>query len=108
MKIDTIELPSKEIDLELLIFVERYVTNLMKWDLLTYFGNNPSMKKDAQGVAKVIGRSHKAVRSELGDLAVLDLLQKSNGDSRAPTYTLTHDRLLRSQIIKFANQAVDA
>jgi hypothetical protein len=83
------------------------VTNLMKWDLLTFFGNNPTMKKDAQEVARVMGRSYQAVRSELGDLAVLDFLQKQNGDSHFPAYTLTRNRHLRSQIIKFASQSLE-
>ena len=41
------KLPAKEIDLDLLVFVERYVTNLLKWDLLTFFGNHPHEKKSA-------------------------------------------------------------
>ena len=96
--------PAKEIDLDLLVFTERYVTNLLKWDLLIFFGHNPDARRTAQEMTSQVGRSYKAVRSALGDLAILELLQKSNGCSQ-PVYELTHNAILRAQVIKFAGHS---
>lgn len=95
----------EEIDLGLLVFIERYATNLLKWDLLTFFGNHPEEKIDAAEVEKRVGRSYKAIRSELGDLAILELLHKSNENGQ-PVYQLTRDSVLRSQVIRFAQNCI--
>jgi hypothetical protein len=96
-----VERLTEEIDLDLLVFIERYATNLLKWDLLTFFGNHPEEKMNAEEVAKRVGRSYKAVRSELGDLAILELLHKSSENGQS-AYQLTCDSFLRSQVIRFA------
>ena len=97
------EISTKEIDLELLVFVERYATNLLKWDILTFFGIHPDDQKSAAEITSHIGRNYRAVRSELGDLVILGILHKwgHNGDL---TYQLTNDYGLRSQVIKLANK----
>ncbi|MDE3091223.1 MAG: hypothetical protein KGJ80_17785, partial [Chloroflexota bacterium] len=48
--------PSNEIDVELLAFAERYATNLARWDLLLYFGQNPTARDSARGIARQVGR----------------------------------------------------
>jgi len=102
-----LKLRAKEIDVDQLVFMERYVTNLLKWDLLAFFGSHPVEQKNASEIAKAVGRSLSVVRLELGDLAILNLLRKSNGHSQ-PVYELTHNSILRNQIIKFARQHLDA
>ena len=92
---------AKEIDLDLLVFVERYATNLLKWDLLTFFGAYPDDQKTAEEITSQIGRNFRAVRSELGDLVILGVLRKW-GVNGHPLYQLTNDHVLRSQVIKFA------
>ena len=92
---------TEEIDLELLVFIERYATNLLKWDLLTFFGSRPEVKLKAEEIARQVGCSYKAVRSELGDLAILGLLYKSSEQGQ-PVYQLTFDSILRPQVMKFA------
>jgi len=99
--LEKFDLPTKEIDLDLLVFVERYVTNLLKWDLLAFFGTHPHTQKSAEEMVRHVGRNYKAVRSELGDLTMLELLQKSNGDGQ-PVYQLTANLVLRPQVIRFA------
>lgn len=102
------DLPKKEIDLDSLVFLERYVTNLLKLELLTFFGNNPHLQSGALDVATQLGRSYKSVRSELGDLTILGLLQKSV-ESGQPVYQLTADTNLRPKIMAFAkNRALVA
>lgn len=101
LEIVGVERLAEEIDLDLLVFIERYATNLLKWDLLTFFGNHPGEKINAEEVAKRVGRSYKTIRSELGDLAILELLHKSSENGQ-PVYQLTCDSVPRSQVIRFA------
>jgi len=95
------KLPTKELDLDLLVFVERYATNLLKWDLLTYFGRHPDETRTAPEIASLLGRSERVLRPELGDLVMLGLLEQTNG-AASPRYRLTHNHPLRSLIQKFA------
>ena len=99
------DLPKNEIDVESLVFIERYVTNLLKLDLLAYFGNNPEIQMSAEDIAKQVGRTYKSVRSELGDLTLLELLQKSK-DNEQPTYQLTNNTVLRPKVIRFAKDHI--
>lgn len=99
------DLPTNEIDVSALVFIERYVTNLLKLDLLTYFGNNPDTQCNAQELAQHIGWSYKSIRSELGDLTLLELLQKSQHEE-GPTYQLTDNVSLRPKVIRFARDRV--
>ncbi|MFQ5613575.1 MAG: hypothetical protein ACE5H9_15735 [Anaerolineae bacterium] len=94
--------PRKEVDVDLLVFVERYVVNLLKWDLVTYFAQNPDNESTAQDVARAIGRSPYVVRSELGDLALLGVLERSSSRGE-PGYNLTSDPYLRGLAFKFAD-----
>ena len=102
-QIAKIKAPEKDVDLELLVFVERYATNYLKWDILTYFGQYPDDRQTAEDIAGKIGRNYKALRPEIGDLAMLGVLKKSNNSSR-PKYQLTSNPLLRTQALKFAYQ----
>ena len=33
--------PGKEVDVALLVFIERYANDLLKWDLISFFAHNP-------------------------------------------------------------------
>lgn len=99
------DLPQNEIDVDSLVFAERYVTNLLKLDLLAFFGNNPDLQKNALDIASHLGCSYKSVRSELGDLTMLELLQKST-DLDQPVYRLTTNHTLRTRVIEFAKNRV--
>jgi hypothetical protein len=93
--------PRKEIDVDLLVFVERYANDLLKWDLISLFAQNPGLYDTAENVARRIGRNLRVVRSELSDLVVLGVLDwgKLNGDH---LYHLTKHPDLRTQALKFA------
>jgi putative ABC transport system permease protein len=43
-------LPTKEVDVDFLVFVERYATDLLKWDILTFFAHNPNFCAIVGGV----------------------------------------------------------
>jgi hypothetical protein len=98
-----INLPTKDIDLDLLVFIERYATNFLRWDLLTYFGQHPDNKRTAQDIATYIGRSCQVIRPEIGELTVLGVLDQLSDHSQ-PLYQLTTNPSLRSQVLKFAQK----
>jgi hypothetical protein len=93
--------PAKEVDVDLLVFIERYANDLLKWDLISFFARNPDLYDTADNVARHIGRNPRVIRSELGDLAVLGILE---GDSLAGNhiYYLTRRPELRKLALKFA------
>lgn len=90
-----------EIDVELLTFVERYATNLARWDLLLYFGQNPSKCDGVVGIARRVGRFASAVQKELDDLAYLGVLRtRLNGNGKM--YALTRTPHMRRTVLRLA------
>jgi hypothetical protein len=69
------EMPAQEVDVELLTFVERYATNLARWDVLVFFGRNPTARDNALGIAQQIGRRAHIIEKELNDLVYLGILR---------------------------------
>jgi len=93
--------PTKEVDVDFLVFVERYASDLLKWDILTFFAYHPNFRVSATKVASHIGRSVHSVRPELGDLAMLlDQVQVPDGQT---LYQLTDIPRFREMALKFAN-----
>ena len=70
----------REIDVELLTFVERYATNLVRWDLLVFFGRNPETRDTAAHIATRVGRRSTVVNQELEDLVYLGILNSEPED----------------------------
>lgn len=99
--------PTKEVDVDLLVFVERYATDLLKWDILTLFARNPSFSASAAQIAQGIGRNTYLVQPELGDLALLGILEQTVGPGNEIMYQLTPKPHLRRVILKFADQLAD-
>ncbi|MFQ6014964.1 MAG: hypothetical protein ACE5NP_05940 [Anaerolineae bacterium] len=91
----------EEVDIALMAFIERYITNLVKSDILANLGRNPYGLDTVEDIARRIGRSLKVVESELGDLVMLGLVNKIKINSDT-VYQLTHDAGLRQATIKFA------
>ncbi|MCD6553401.1 MAG: hypothetical protein DRI52_06485 [Chloroflexi bacterium] len=92
----------REVDVELLAFVERYATGLLKWDIITFFGQNPHTHDTALNIAHFIGRNPRAVMLDLGDLAILGLLRQTRANGEI-VYHLTSDRVLRGAILRFVS-----
>jgi hypothetical protein len=99
--------PTKEVDVHLLVFIERYANDLLKWDLISFFARNPDLYDTADNVARCVSRSPRVVRSELGDLVMLGILEWDhlNGDQ---IYHLTRRSDLREQALKFAQHLNDS
>jgi len=93
--------PGKEVDIALLVFIERYANDLLKWDLISFFAHNPDLCGTAENVAHGVGRDPRVVRAELGDLVMLGVLEQNRLDGDQ-TYHLTQRPSLRHLVLKFA------
>ena len=98
--------PTKEVDVDLLVFIERYASDLLKWDLISFFAQNPDLYDTADNVARHIGRNPRVVRPELGDLVMSGVLDRHrlNGDQ---IYQLTRRSDLRKLALRFAKHLND-
>ncbi len=99
--------PGNEVDIDLLVFIERYANDLLKWDLISFFAQNPDLCGSAENVARSVGRDPRVVRSELGDLAMLGVLEWENLDGDQ-SYQLTQHPGLRKLALKFARHLNDS
>lgn len=101
--------PNKnQIDLDLFVFIERYITNTIKWDILTYFGKSPHVESTTQDIAQLLGRNYPITRRNVGDLALFGILTITDEQSSDPKYRLTERSSLRVQVIKLANSIDNA
>lgn len=99
--------PGNEVDIDLLVFIERYANDLLKWDLISFFAQNPDLCGTAENVARSVGRDPRVVRSELGDLVMLEVLEWGNRHGNQ-TYQLTQRPDLRRLALKFARHLNDS
>ena len=95
--------PTKEIDVDFLVFIERYAADLLRWDILTFFANHPDLDVSAATVARHIGRSVHSVRPELGDLVLLGVLTRNQPEDGQTRYQLTSSSSLRKMTLKLAD-----
>lgn len=63
-----------EVDVDLYTFVQRYATNLVRWDLLMYFSSHPNRHATAAQIAQQVRRNLRATLKELDDLAYLKVI----------------------------------
>jgi hypothetical protein len=98
-----IEAPTKEVDVDFLVFVERYATDLLKWDILTLFGHQPDFYGSTAEIAAQIGRSSLSIRPELGDLVLLGILEQTQATDGQTVFNLTAEPQIRRITLKFAN-----
>jgi hypothetical protein len=99
--------PTKEVDVDLLVFVERYATDLLKWDILAFFAHHPDFCAPASTIAQRIGRSTHSIHPELGDLVLLGILDQAPGSDHETFYQLTAEPNLRRLILKFTHQLAE-
>lgn len=94
------QIPLKEVDVDLLAFVERYATGAVKWDIIAFFGENPYTGDTARSIAQRVGRSLDIVLPELIDLAMVGLLERIKIDG-AVVFQLTREQALRQTTFNF-------
>lgn len=92
-----------EIDIELYAFIERYATNLPRWDLLLFFGQNPSMRSNIASVAEHIGRAPSTVQKELDNLTYLGILQ-ADRNQPSTLYSLSECKSVRGTVLRMAHE----
>jgi hypothetical protein len=90
--------PSREIDVDLLVFLERYTPDLLKWDILSLFAKNPNFAGTAFKVAQSIGRAEQTVRPGLGDLVMHGVLESEQRGRDQVIYQLTRTPRLRKLV----------
>ncbi len=93
--------PSHEVDVEMFTFIERYVTNLARWDLLVFFGRNPTALDGAEAIATRVGRAARLVQKELDDLVYLGVL-RTQREEDAVRYGLARSPATRRAVIRMA------
>lgn len=94
---------TKEVDVDFLVFVERYATDLLKWDILTFFGQNPNVRASVSKIAKSVGRSVSSIRPELGDLTLVGIVEQISSENQEEAlFQLTQSSQFRRLAIKFA------
>jgi hypothetical protein len=91
-----------EIDLELFTFVERYATNLLRWDLILMFGKNPDGDWTAAEIAEGMNRGVFATTKELDDLTYLRVLVRRYTPERT-SYRLTKRANVRRAATRLAH-----
>ncbi len=93
-----------EVDVELFTFIERYATNLIRWDLLLYFGQHPRGPMEPAEMAREIHRSLKATTKELDDLTYLGVLTRHYRPEKV-TYRLSRRGRIRNAVVRLAAYA---
>lgn len=96
----------KEIDVEFLVFVERHATDLLRWDIITFFGQNPDYCGTTPQIARRMGLSLQVIRPELGDLALQGVLEKTHMQDGNALYRLTKAASIRRLALKLAGSAL--
>jgi len=93
--------PTQEIDLELFTFIERYATNLARWDLLIYFGQHPTTRDNVLTISNQVGRNARMVQKQLDDLVYLGILSaQRNGNGMR--YGLVRSPATRRAVVRLA------
>ncbi len=91
----------REIDVEFLTFVERYATSLTRWDVLVYFGENPTAQANAERIASQVGRQVHPIEKELNDLVYLGVLH-ADKESQGIMYHLAEAPGIQRAVINLA------
>jgi hypothetical protein len=95
-----------ELDIEIFTFVERYATNLLRWDLLMFFGVNPERRLTVAELARAVRRSLRATKKELDDLTYLRVLTRRYTPQKT-TYQLTRRGPARRAVLRLGAYARD-
>lgn len=95
-----------DMDPELLEFVRNKVNTFIKWDLLKFFHENPNTADTAENIARYVGRSATAVKSEAQQLGESGLMEMRLVDD-LPIYTLTRNQETKQLVNQFLRACED-
>ena len=94
--------PTKQVDIGFLVFIQRYATDLLKWDILTFFAHHPDFCGSLPQIAQHLKRVPHSLQPEIGDLVLLGILVQTRHPDAPTLYQLTSDPHLRQMTLKFA------
>ncbi|GAB4431584.1 MAG: hypothetical protein Kow0031_12670 [Anaerolineae bacterium] len=94
--------PAKEVDVDFVVFVERHATDLLRLDILTFWGKHPNFCGSVEEIARQIGRSTQTIRPELGDLVLTGILEKQLAPHHQTRYSLCQNPDIRRMVNKLA------
>jgi hypothetical protein len=92
----------EDMDPDLLNFVRTKVNSFIKWDLVRFFHENPTIADTVENIARYAGRNASAVEPELEELVESGVMQRHIMDNDTIIYSLVEDletRLLIDQFI---------
>jgi len=95
-----------DMDPRLLHFLRGKVDSFVKWDLIRFFHDNPYTTDTAENIARYAGRSARAIRNDLAELAESSVLEENNlGD--LTVYSLSRDPEIRELLERFVKASAD-
>ena len=95
---------TKEVDIDFLVFIERYASDLLKWDILTFFATHSDQAYSTEQIAQHVGRNTQSVRPDLGNLTLSGILEQHANDEI--TYQLTQSPHFRNIVLKLPTHKI--
>jgi hypothetical protein len=92
------------VDVELFTFVERYATNLLRWELLLFLGNHLDACLSPAEFARAVRRRVTPTTKELDDLTYLRVLTRRY-TPQSITYQLARKASVRRAVARLAAYA---
>ncbi|MDY0019671.1 MAG: hypothetical protein RBT47_06705 [Anaerolineae bacterium] len=96
----------RDMDPDLLEFLNSYIDTFVKWDLLSFFYNNPHTIDTVDNIARYAGRDEETVQQELTGLAAKGLLEETKMGELV-VYALTPNLKIRDQLSRFVEASED-
>ncbi len=95
-----------DIDPDLLAFIRNRVNSFIKWDLVSFFHDNPYTVDTADKIATYVGREAQVIRRELDALAKSGVLTVS-GTPDQPIFGLASDPAVQDLVRRFHRACED-
>ena len=95
-----------DMDPDLLAFLHAKVNSFVKWNLISFFYENPHTTDTAENIARYAGRNLETTRTELSELAAQGVLAE-NRLGEMTVYSLPSDPEVRNLIKRFIQASED-
>ncbi len=95
---------NRGVDPEILEFIQKYLTSYTKWEVLKYYGENPTAVETPKGFARRLGKDVRQVAEALKSLARTGILGNGRDPENGP-YALTADDTQRATLQRIAESS---
>lgn len=95
-----------DMDPRLLEFLQTTIDSFVKWDLISFFYDNPHTTDTAENIARYAGRSADAIRADLAELAEAGVLQETDV-GELTVYSMSKDPETRELLESFMEASDD-